>query len=195
MKACYALLLFLLLLTRAAYCQSTDTVTIIIQTQLGDIQAVLFTKKAPITSANFLKYIDADAFNGGSFYRTVTPQNQPNNKIRIEVIQGGANPAKVDTAKVKPIPLERTSITGILHTNGTISMARDAPDTGTTEFFICVGDQPSLDFGGKRNPDGQGFAAFGRVTEGMDIVKKIQSAPASEQKLSPAIRIIRISRK
>jgi peptidyl-prolyl cis-trans isomerase A (cyclophilin A) len=197
MKPVYYLLFFLLTLcTSVSYGQtSPDSVVISIQTDMGEIEGVLFVKKAPVTSANFLRYIDAGAFNSGSFYRTVTPQNQPNNKVRIEVIQGGANPANIDTATVKPIPLERTSKTGILHTDGTLSMARDTPDTGSTEFFICIGNQPALDFGGKRNPDGQGFAAFGRVTKGMDIVRKIQSAPASAQKLTPAIRILHISRK
>jgi peptidyl-prolyl cis-trans isomerase A (cyclophilin A) len=179
-----------------ALCQTTpDSVFITIQTDKGEIEAVLYTKKAPITSANFLRYVETGAFNGGSFYRTVTPANQPHNKIRIEVIQGGANPANIDTAAITPIPLERTSKTDILHTDGTLSMARDAPDTGGTEFFICIGNQPSLDFGGKRNPDGQGFAAFGKITKGMEVVKKIQSSPASKQKLTPVIQIIRISRK
>ncbi|QHT69694.1 peptidylprolyl isomerase [Rhodocytophaga rosea] len=197
MLTVYRFLFFLLTLSAfASYGQTTpDSVFITFQTNMGDIEAVLYTKKAPITSANFLKHIETGAFTGGSFYRTVTPTNQPHNKIRIEVIQGGANPANIDTATVIPIPLERTSKTGVLHKNGTLSMARDAPDTGSTEFFICIGDQPSLDFGGKRNPDGQGFAAFGRVTKGMEVVKKIQSSPASEQKLTPSIQIIRISRK
>lgn len=197
MQFLFRVLFFLLTLsTLATYGQTTpDSVFITIHTNVGDIEAVLYTKKAPITSANFIRHIETGVFNGGSFYRTVTPANQPNNKIRIEVIQGGANPASIDTAAVIPIPLERTSKTGILHKNGTLSMARDAPDTGSTEFFICIGDQPSLDFGGKRNPDGQGFAAFGKVTKGMEVVKKIQSSPAHEQKLTPAIQIIRISRK
>lgn len=188
-------LLFLLLLTGEAYSQSTDTVAITIQTRLGNIEAVLFTKKAPITCANFLRYIDAGAFNESTFYRTVIPANQPNNKVRIEVIQGGVNVSRIDTAKVKPIALERTSHTGILHKDGTLSMARDAPDTGSTEFFICIGDQSALDFGGKRNPDGQGFAAFGQVTKGMDIVRKIQGAPANGQKLTPPVKIVTIHRK
>jgi peptidyl-prolyl cis-trans isomerase A (cyclophilin A) len=74
-------------------------------------------------------------------------------------------------------------------------MARDGPDTATGDFFICIGDQPELDFGGKRNPDGQGFAAFGRVVKGMDVVKKIQAAPAQEQKLTPPVKIKTIRRK
>jgi len=88
------------------------------------------------------------------------------------------------------IPLERTSDTGLHHVNGTVSMARVGPDTGTYEFFICVGDQPALDFGGARNPDGQGFAAFGQVVRGLDVVRQIQQAPADGQTLRPPVGIL-----
>ena len=93
-----------------------------------------------------------------------------------------------------PIKLERTRDTKLSHKDGTISMARDGPDTATSDFFICIGDQPELDFGGKRNPDRQGFAAFGRVVKGMDVVKKIQAAKATGQTLTPAVKIFRIYR-
>jgi peptidyl-prolyl cis-trans isomerase A (cyclophilin A) len=97
----------------------------------------------------------------------------------------------LDSVLIQPVPLERTSITGISHRDRTISIARDDPDSGSTEFFICIGDQPSLDFGGARNPDGQGFAAFGRVISGMDIVRKIQSSPAEGQVLNPPVKILK----
>ena len=90
--------------------------------------------------------------------------------------------------------LERTTETGVSHRDGTISMARDGPDTATSDFFICIGDQPELDFGGKRNPDGQGFAAFGRVVRGMDVVRQIQTARARGQLLTPPIEIVAIAR-
>jgi peptidyl-prolyl cis-trans isomerase A (cyclophilin A) len=93
-----------------------------------------------------------------------------------------------------PIKLERTRDTKLAHKNGTISMARDGPDTATSDFFICIGDQPELDFGGKRNPDGQGFAAFGKVIKGMEVVKKIQAAPSKDQSLQPPIKIGRLRR-
>jgi peptidyl-prolyl cis-trans isomerase A (cyclophilin A) len=73
-------------------------------------------------------------------------------------------------------------------------MARDGPDTATSDFFLCAGDQPELDFGGKRNPDGQGFAAFGRVVKGMDVVRALQAAPADGQTLSPPIKILKVRR-
>ena len=165
----------------------------IIKTSLGDITIELYPKKAPITVANFLKYVDSHLYNNTDFFRSVTLNNQPKDSVKIEVIQGG----EVDSTKVfAAIPLERTSKTGILHKNGTISMARDKPDSATCSFFICINDQPSLDFGGKRNKDGQGFAAFGKVIKGMDVVQKIQLlAPNNEQYFKPPVLILSISRK
>ena len=165
----------------------------IIKTSLGDITVELYPKKAPITVANFLKYVDAHLYDNTTFFRSVTLNNQQKDSVKIEVIQGG----EVDSTKVfAAIPLERTSKTGLLHKNGTISMARDNPDSATCSFFICINDQPSLDFGGKRNKDGQGFAAFGKVTKGMDVVRKIQQlAPNNEQYFKPPVLILSITRK
>jgi peptidyl-prolyl cis-trans isomerase A (cyclophilin A) len=174
--------------------QPADSVSIVFETEHGDIRAMLYCRQAPITCSNFLHYIDLIGEKGGSFYRTVTPDNQPNNRVRIQVIQGGFQTGGLDSVDIIPIPLERTSLTGLRHLDGTLSMARSDPDSGTTEFFICIGDQPSLDFGGQRNPDGQGFAAFGRVTRGMEVVRKIQHSPADGQSLAPPIRILLIGR-
>lgn len=164
-------------------------------TELGVIEAELYTEQAPVTVANFLKYVDADRYTNGQFHRTVKldPDNQPGNAVKIEIIQGGVNP-KFSEEDWPAIALERTRDTGLKHLDGTLSMARAGPDTATSDFFICLGDQPELDFGGKRNPDGQGFAAFGRVTKGMDVVKKIQTAPADGQTLTPPVRILKIER-
>ena len=170
-----------------------DTFRIVIRTSAGDIRAELYPSRAPVTCANFVKYVEAVGSKGGEFYRTVTLQNQPDKNVLIEVIQGGFNLSNYDTALIQPIPLERTSVTGLRHLNGTLSMARGGPDSGTTEFFICINDQPSLDFGGKRNSDGQGFAAFGRVIAGMEIVKKIQRSPADGQSLTPPVKILEIA--
>ena len=162
-----------------------------IHTELGVVEAELDSIHAPATVANFLKYVEAGRYTGGQFHRTVTPGNQPHNAVKIEVIQGGVNPEFAE--KDWPaIVLERTRDTGLKHLDGTISMARAGPDTATSDFFVCIGDQPELDFGGKRNPDGQGFAAFGRVTAGRDIVRKIQAAPADGQQLAPPVTIRRI---
>jgi peptidyl-prolyl cis-trans isomerase A (cyclophilin A) len=168
---------------------------VVVRTELGDIEIEVDSARAPITAANFLKYVDARHFDGGTWHRTVKMDNQPDNQIKIEVIQAGVNP---DTAKegFAPIPLERTSKTGILHKDGTVSMARGGADTATSGFFICINDQPSLDFGGRRNADGQGFAAFGRVVRGMDVVRRIQQSPNTDaQKLTPPIKIIAVARR
>jgi peptidyl-prolyl cis-trans isomerase A (cyclophilin A) len=166
-----------------------------IDTALGPIEVRLDAQHAPATVANFLKYVEAGRYTGGQFHRTVTlhPDNQPTNAVKIEVIQGGVNSAFAEK-DWPPLALERTRDTGLKHLDGTISMARAGPDTATSDFFLCVGDQPELDYGGRRNPDGQGFAAFGRVTKGLDIVRKIQAAPADGQKLTPPVRIDRIER-
>ena len=123
----------------------------------------------------------------------MTAANQPNDAVKIAVIQAGANPAR-DTEVHDAIPLERTSETGLHHLDGTISMARLGPDTATHSFFICIGDQPELDFGGRRNPDGQGFGAFGRVIEGMDLVREIHAMRAEGQSLDPPLSIQRAVR-
>jgi peptidyl-prolyl cis-trans isomerase A (cyclophilin A) len=169
-------------------------VVVVVRTELGDIEVELDAVKAPMTVANFLRYLDAGHYDGGRFHRTVKPDNQADNKVKIEVVQAGVNPAKA-TDDFPPIKLERTRDTGLKHRDGTISMARDGPDTATSDFFFCIGAQQELDFGGKRNPDGQGFAAFGRVVKGMDVVKKIQMAPADGQTLTPPVKIIKVTRK
>ena len=177
----------------SGFAEEPKSVRVLIQTDKGDIEVELDAAKAPNTVANFLKYVDGKFYDGGRFHRTVTPDNQPDNKVKIEVVQAGINPEKTKD-EFKPIKLERTKDTKLAHKDGTISMARDGPDTATSDFFICVGDQPELDHGGKRNPDGEGFAAFGRVTKGTDVVKKIQSAPAKVQALEPPITIKKITR-
>ena len=172
-----------------------------VHTELGDIVIEVDTTRAPVTAANFLRYVDAGHYNGGVFHRTVKMDNQPESTIKIEVIQAGVNP---DRAKdgFPPIALERTNATGITHKDAVVSMARGAPDSAASGWFICINDQPSLDFGGLRNPDGQGFGAFGRVVSGMDVVRKIQMAPSSSsrtnnaeaQRLTPPIKIVTVAR-
>ena len=164
----------------------------LIKTSLGSITIELYPGKAPITVANFLKYVDAHLYDSSSFFRAVRMDNQPDNNVKIEVIQGG----HIDSLKqFPPIPIETTGKTGLHHLNGTVSMARSTPNSATCSFFICINDQPSLDLGGKRNPDGQGFAAFGKVISGMDVVKKIQNLyPEQTQYFKPPVTIISVSR-
>ncbi len=165
---------------------------VLIRTETGDIIVELYPEKAPVTVTNFLSYVEENRYIGACFYRVVRMDNQLNDSIKIEVIQGGLFEDN-HPAMLAPIPHETTLETGILHKNGVISMARWQPGTATSEFFICVGDQPELDYGGSRNHDGQGFAAFGKVIKGMDIVKKIHSLPAEGQYLNPRVPILGIS--
>jgi peptidyl-prolyl cis-trans isomerase A (cyclophilin A) len=168
----FFIILFIALLVHQSFSQKVQ-----IQTPLGNIDVELYAKKAPITVANFLKYVDEKRYDGSSFYRVVRMDNQQTSPIKIEVIQGGL---RTDSLKMLPtIAQETTQKTGLRHLDGTISMARGKPESASSEFFICINNQPELDFGGKRNPDGQGFAAFGMVTKGMDIVKKIQQGTTS----------------
>ena len=194
---------------------ATDHVDIVIETASGSITVRLEPSKAPITTANFLSYVDRGFYDGGRFHRTVRLDNQsnallkiensdlgisdsggtkplPNDAVPIEVIQGGINLDRKGE-QGPGIPLERTRDTGLRHVDGAISMGRTTVDSAISDFFICIYDQPELDFGGKRNVDGQGFAAFGQVIEGMDVVRAIQASPSDGQSLSPPIQIIRIS--
>ena len=177
-----------------------------IETALGHIDIAVDTKRAPITADNFLKYVDGKFYDGGQFHRATRPDNYtpaPPDKPAMEIIQARINRER-RTEGFPPIPLERTSVTGLKHVVGTVSMARAAAaDTARSDFFICLDDQPSLDFGGKRFDDGQGGAAFGRVVSGMDVVRKIQQQPTNmaaetamgKQALMPAVTITRMSRK
>jgi peptidyl-prolyl cis-trans isomerase A (cyclophilin A) len=190
-------LICLVILCASAFSHSSGQNTkrfekLLIKTGLGDIVVQIDTRKAPVTSANFLRYADSGLFDSACFYRVVRLDNQPKDSVKIEVIQGGRY--HNDNNGFPPIFHETTALTGIKHRNGTISMARSKPGTATSEFFICIGDQPELDFGGRRNPDGQGFAAFGKVVSGMDLVKKIQSAGSGSQYLEQPIVILGIER-
>jgi peptidyl-prolyl cis-trans isomerase A (cyclophilin A) len=167
-----------------------------LETPLGSITLAIDTARAPITAANFLKYVDGGYYDGGRFHRATRRDNYtpaPPNRPMMELIQGGINPTK---KLFHPIALERTSVTGLKHVAGTVSMARatTTPDTATADFFILLDDQPSLDFGGMRFEDGQGAAAFGRVVEGLDVVRQIQQQPVQKQALTPPVPLVRASR-
>ena len=153
------------------------TTNIAFKTSKGDIIIELYNQIAPITVDNFLRHLDGGHYDGSSFYRTVTHQND-NGSPMIEVIQGGLG--DID----KPFPAishESTNITKLKHEDGTISMSRGEVNSATSDFFICIGSQQGLDFGGERNNDGQGFAAFGKVIEGMDIVRDINGMPSNKK--------------
>jgi peptidyl-prolyl cis-trans isomerase A (cyclophilin A) len=186
-------ILTILILISLSACHSPNPI-ILMETGAGSISIELYKKQAPLTVNNFLKYVDEGRYDSAHFYRVVTPDNQPGRAIKIEVVQGGLQLVEnIDT--IPGIEHENTGMTGIHHLNGTISMARDTVGSASTEFFICIGDQPELDFGGKRNPDGYGFAAFGKVISGMEIIRCIQQKPAdSVQYLQEPVIITRVKR-
>ncbi len=166
---------FILAILLGSLAWADNAVRVLMSTTQGDMEIDLYLDRAPITAGNFLQLVDDGLLDGGSFYRVVTYGNDKGSP-KIEVIQGGRGDAL--EGETDAIDHETTEQTGILHTDGVISMARGGVGTATSEFFIVIGDQPGLDYGEARNPDKQGFAAFGKVVSGMDVVRKIQALPA-----------------
>jgi peptidyl-prolyl cis-trans isomerase A (cyclophilin A) len=168
---------------------------VLIETKFGDIEIEVYPAKAPKSVAAFLSYIDSGFYKNSSFYRVLNEDNQPSASFKSELIQGGIWQTNYKKGISLPgIPHESTKQTGILHKDGTISLARTTPGTASSEFFICIGDQPTYDYGGAANSDGQGFAAFGKVVKGMDIVRKIHRQPDYEESFDPPVEIFNIKR-
>ncbi len=189
MKFNKQILLFLFFFILVLNSWGQDLPKVKMTTGLGEIVFEIDTINAPVSAKNFLEHVRQGTYNDAVFYRVVRMDNQPNNDVKIEVIQGGVF-TEIHFEKIPTIRHETTEETGLKHLDGTLSMARSEPGSASTEFFICVGNQPELDFGGKRNPDGQGFAAFGQVVEGMDVVRKIQHQEDKEQMLMDKIPIL-----
>ena len=189
-----------LTLLQAQAATSQPPVTVVFETELGNIVMEVDVAHAPVTAANFLKYVDGKFYDGGIVNRSVRPDNTTRHDVEIQVIQFQSDPAR-RRELFPPIPLERTSVTGLKHVDGALSMARSGPDSATSSFSIMVGDQSELDFAGKRNADGQGFAVFGRVVSGMDVVKKIHASKTGAagsygtETLDPPIAVKRAYRK
>lgn len=185
----------LLLLSVLLQAAAPAPVRVVFETELGNITVDVDVTRAPVTAANFLKYVDDRYYDGGRFHRAVRPETENRADVPIQVVQAGINPER-RAAAFPAIPLERTSATGVKHIDGAISMARGGPDSARSDFFLCIGDQPELDFGGRRNADGQGFAAFGRVVAGMDVVRRIQMSPVrpTTETLDPPVKILRARR-
>jgi peptidyl-prolyl cis-trans isomerase A (cyclophilin A) len=180
--------------------QTQAPVLVVFETEAGNLTLEVDVAHAPATGANFLRYVDGKFYDGGVINRAVRPDNTTRHDVEIQVIQ-----FQIDSRRQRDqfpaIPLERTSVTGLTHRDGTISMARSGPDTARGSFFVAIGNQPSLDFGGARNADGQGFAAFGKVVSGMDVVHRIQrshtgtSGAYGTETLDPPVRITKAHRK
>lgn len=179
---------------------SQKPVQVVFETELGAITLEIDLAHAPVSGANFLRYVDGKFYHGGEVNRAVRPDNTIRHDVEIQVIQFQPDPAR-ENELFPPIALERTSKTGLRHVDGALSMARLGPDTAQGSFSIVIGDQPEMDFGGKRNPDGQGFAVFGRVIAGQEVVRKIHQAPTGPEgpygpeSLEPPIKILKAYRK
>ncbi len=180
------------LVTDPTFALAAGEVAVAINTSLGTFYIAVDTTRAPVTANNFLKYVDAGLYNNGRFHRVTRADNYtPSlpNRPMMNIIQGGIDPSRRGQG-FPAIPLERTSVTGIKHVTGVVSMARGtSADTATSDFFVLLDDQPSLDFGGLRFDDGQGGAAFGHVLSGLDVVRKIQQQPVDGQNLSAPVTI------
>jgi peptidyl-prolyl cis-trans isomerase A (cyclophilin A) len=174
MRIFCAVLFSMLGLSAMASDADIESVRVRMTTDLGVVNITINVEAAPISANNFLRLVDGEHMDGTAFYRAVSPETD-NGSPPISVIQGGNGSGD---SPFGPIPHETTEDTGLLHLNGAISMARGDVGTASTEFFICIGAQPALDFAAQRNPDGQGFAVFGYVVEGMDVVKAIHQQPA-----------------
>lgn len=189
----------------------TGAVRLLFETGLGDFVVEADTERAPITAGNFVRLVESGAYDGGCFHRTARLDNSSNSEMADSVIGRGmvgdeseyrlpndAYPICVVQASAQegleerpPIALERTSDTGLRHVEGAVSMSRQTPDSAVSDFFVCLRDEPELDFGGRRNPDGQGFAAFGRIVDGFETVQRIHGAPSRGQTLTPSVAVRR----
>jgi peptidyl-prolyl cis-trans isomerase A (cyclophilin A) len=180
--------------------QPRPNAIVVFETGRGNIEIEIDAARAPLTAANFLKYVDGGFYDGGTINRAVRPDNTIRHDVEIQVIQFQIARAR-QRDQFPPVPLERTNVTGLKHVDGAVSMARSGPDTARGSFSIVIGDQPEMNFGGKRNADGQGFAVFGRVVKGMDVVKAIQASPTGTggpygtESLDPPIAIVKAFRR
>ena len=184
-----------------------SAVPLLMETSAGSIELEVYPERAPVTAANFLAHVDGGHYDGGAFYRSVRPDND-NNPLTIRVIQGGMQIIGAEDTNPEPpfppIAHESTQDTGLSHRDGALSMARFAPGTARSEFFISIGDNAVLDHGGQRFDDGLGFAVFGQVTAGMDVVNRIGASEADAptdieyiqgQVLSAPVRILSVRRR
>ena len=175
-------------------CSSSKNPHIIIKTNLGNVEAELYPDKAPKTVAAFLSYVDSGFYKNSSFYRVLFIEAMASD-YNTGIIQGGIWQSNNKKAiALSGIVHEPPNQTGLSHTTGTLSLARSTPGTANSEFFICVGDQTGYDSSKNYNPDGLGFAAFGRVISGMDIVRQIHKQPANGQSFTRPITILNIER-
>jgi len=190
-------LLVLAALALAARCPraAPGAVRTRVETEAGAFVVEVDPEVAPITVAHYLAHVDRQLLDGGAVYRIVTLANQaPETRHKIEVVQWGMMRPDDQPPPLPPIVHETTRQSGLRHRDGTVSMARAQPGSATAEYFVCIGDQPELDFGGGRNPYGLGVAAFGHVVEGMDVVRAPHARGEADQYLAQPIRVRSVRR-
>lgn len=186
--------LFVLLCTACNSGSKSAFPQVAIRTTMGDIIVEVYPSKAPITANAFLRYVDSGYYSDGAFYRVLLQEGMSSSN-NVGLIQGGIWQTEGKPSLNLPgIAHETTQKTGLSHTDGTISLARTTPGTANTEFFICIGNQTQFDYGNATNGDKEGFAAFGTVVKGMDIVREIQRQPANGESLTPRIAIKKVER-
>jgi peptidyl-prolyl cis-trans isomerase A (cyclophilin A) len=162
---------------------------VMIQTDVGSMEAEIDTIRSPDAAGNFLMYVDHGAYQGGRFHQTFRAERLPGGKSEIEGIQGGLNPSR--SKDIAPMALERKKDTGLSLGDKRLSVPRSGVDARASNFFIRVGRQPEL---GRLEPDGAGFTAFGRVVRGREVVDLIHTARARDHRLTPPVGILEVRR-
>src|SRR6185503_6393953 len=157
------------------------------QTELGEIEAELYTAQAPHAVTNLLRYLRDGFFRNGEFFRTLTSENQPKNEAKIQAVELRADPKRA--GELFPPILPESASNMLKHLDGTLTLSREGGQPVQDHFLICIGDQPELDAGGRRNSGGTNFIPFGRVIRNLELVRKIQALPAEDQELTPPLRI------
>lgn len=192
MKLTYKTIILLFFIPGLFSCSSPHYTlpTVQIKTIFGNITVELYPEKAPKSVAAFLENVEKGIYKKSNFYRVLKAEDQVSSADKSNLIQGGIYLSNPSLNRSHPeVPLETTKESGLLHEDGTISFARGNSQSSGTEFFICIGKLPSYDFGGNGNPDKQGFAAFGKVIEGMDVVERIHKQSSNGTTFTPPLMI------
>ncbi|TCR65318.1 peptidylprolyl isomerase [Bosea sp. BK604] len=163
-----------------------------VETECGGFTIRVNTDKAPVSSATFLAHVRGGHLDGSSVFRILNERNQPDDLHKVSTVQWGWYEQKDNTLPFERPPIEPTSVTGLRHVRGTMSMARRGTGTPGSEYFIILRDEPELDFGGRRNPDGQGFSAFARVIEGFDTLERLHARGEDGQFVKRPIPVLSV---
>ena len=164
-----------------------------VQTALGVFTVVVHVDKAPVSGATFLALVRSGHLDGSSVFRILNDRNQPDDEHEVRTVQWGWYERKDNSLPGSRPAHEPTSVTGLRHLRGTMSMARRASGTPGSEYFIILRDEPELDFGGRRNPDGQGFAAFAQVVDGFDTLERLHACGEDGQFVQKPVPVLAVS--